>query len=125
MGAAESAADRGTVEVRLYEGAWQKTYPAPAPPSSAAGERQRLLRGTPPVILDDLVELSRRGHDLSTTRMAARWHGPDVFCRASLDAGKRLAQRVKTHRAQAERLGVKVLEAEGSSGPCHGILPGL
>jgi pimeloyl-ACP methyl ester carboxylesterase len=44
---------------------------------------------------------------------------------ASLDAGKRLAQRVETHSAQAERLGVKVLEAEGSSGPCHGILPGL
>jgi len=53
------------------------------------------------------------------------WQGPDVLSRASLDAGKRLAQRVKTHRAQAERLGVKVLEAEGSSGPCHGILPGL
>jgi hypothetical protein len=42
-----------------------------------------------------------------------------------LDAGKRLAQRVKAHSAQAECLGVKVLEAEGSSGPCHGILPGL
>jgi hypothetical protein len=64
--------------------------------------------------------------DLNARRLdAARWHGPDVLCRASLDAGKRLAQRVKTHRAQAERLGVKVLEAEGSSGPCHGILPGL
>jgi hypothetical protein len=35
------------------------------------------------------------------------------------------AQRVKTHSAQAERLGVKVLEAEGCSGSCHGILPGL
>ena len=42
-----------------------------------------------------------------------------------LDAGKRLAQRVKTHSAQAECPGVKVLEAEGSSGSCHGILPGL
>jgi hypothetical protein len=44
---------------------------------------------------------------------------------ASLDAGKRLAQRVKTHSAQAECLGVKVLEAEGASGSCPGIRPGL
>src|ERR1700733_9032931 len=48
-----------------------------------------------------------------------------VFCWASLDAGERLAQQVKAHGAQAECLGVKVLEAEGCPGPCLGILPGL
>src|SRR5580698_11478951 len=42
-----------------------------------------------------------------------------------LEAGKGLAQRVQAHAAQAERLGVEVLEAEGGSGPRLGIFPGL
>ena len=41
------------------------------------------------------------------------------------DEGERPAQRVEAHGAQAECLGVEVLEAEGCAGPCHGILPGL
>ena len=65
-------------------------------------------------------------------RVAERWRGDATHLLVSGDrisvslyAGKRLAQGVKAHGAQAECLGVKVLEAEGCSGPCHGILPGL
>ena len=43
----------------------------------------------------------------------------------SSDAGERLTQRIKTHGAQAKRLGVKVLEAEGRSVSRDGVLPGL
>src|ERR1700734_4168459 len=42
-----------------------------------------------------------------------------------LEAGKGLAQRVQAYGAQAECLGVEVLEAEGGSGPRLGIFPGL
>src|SRR5580704_18061036 len=42
-----------------------------------------------------------------------------------LDAGKGVAQRAQAHDAQAERLGVEVLEAEGGSGPRPGFFPGL
>ena len=49
----------------------------------------------------------------------------DITWASGHDRRYHQAQRVKTHSAQAERLGVKVLEAEGCSGSCHGILPGL
>src|SRR6266568_9602000 len=42
-----------------------------------------------------------------------------------LAAGQGLTQRVQAHGAQAERLGVEVLEAEGTSGPGLGFFPGL
>ena len=68
-----------------------------------------------------IITMSRRLARSQQPTPAPRRLVPDRL----LDMGKRLAQRVKTHSAQAECLGVKILEAEGSSGPCHGILPGL
>jgi len=45
----------------------------------------------------------------------SRLSKPARSCRALLAAGQGLTQRVQAHGAQAERLGVEVLEAEGTS----------
>ena len=94
---------------------------------TAAGVRVALCTDNPTVsdtrltreyeIAGDLVDAAALD-SIRRNALAARFA-------SSLDAGKRLAQRVKTHSAQAERLGVKVLEAEGCSGSCLGILPSL
>jgi hypothetical protein len=107
--------------LRDRNGRWHTARPARSAPWRDTDDFLLWLRVVPP--LDHgtpWIDVLAAGPSAEVrARLPLSWK------RNPLDAGKRLAQRVKTHSAQAERLGVKVLEAEGCSGSCHGILPGL
>src|SRR5277367_5790358 len=94
----------------------------------AYGELDRVPAGDPPRAGHrreqpcDFRRLRRlpraeRGHD--------RPHQPTILPQLRLDSGEGVAERVQAHGAQAERLGVEVLEAKGFSGPRLGLVPGL
>src|SRR5207248_9871730 len=62
---------------------------------------------------------------VSRTWRESGLQGPHEVAVPVLAARQGLTQRVQAHGAQAERPGVEVLEAEGTSGPGFGFFPGL